>query len=98
MLSGSLGIVVGGPDLSGRSNLGEAGRSWASCLPSPLSSPLTERTKVSVSQLSFLLKQEDRAQNMMLIEEGKDEKRDVGRLCSGEVQRSRSIMPFMPCL
>jgi hypothetical protein len=26
---GSLGIVIDGPDLSGRSNLGEAGQSWA---------------------------------------------------------------------
>lgn len=34
----------------------------------------------------------------MFIEEGKDEKWDVGRLCFGEVQRSRGIMPFMPRL
>lgn len=34
----------------------------------------------------------------MLIEEGKGEKWDVGRLCSGEVQRSWSRLPFMPCL
>ena len=40
---GSLGIVITGPDLSGHSNLGEAGRSWAIDLPIPLSSPLTEK-------------------------------------------------------
>jgi hypothetical protein len=40
MPSGSLGIVIAGPDLSGRSNLREAGRSWVIDLPSPLSSPL----------------------------------------------------------
>jgi len=35
---------------------------------------------------------------MMLIEEGKGEKWDAGRLRSGEVQRSWSIVPFMPRL
>jgi len=38
---GSPGIVVAGPDLSGRSNLREAGRSWATGLPYQLSSPST---------------------------------------------------------
>ncbi|MCD6391566.1 MAG: hypothetical protein J7L92_06225 [Dehalococcoidia bacterium] len=33
MPSGSLGIVVASPDLSGRGNLREAGRSWATGLP-----------------------------------------------------------------
>jgi len=37
---GSLGIIIAGPDLSGRSNLGEAGRSRVIDLPIPLSSPL----------------------------------------------------------
>lgn len=35
---------------------------------------------------------------MMLIEEEKVKNWDVGRLCSGEVQRSWSIVPFMPRL
>jgi len=35
---------------------------------------------------------------MVLIEEGKGKKWDVGRLCSGEIQRSWSIVPFMPRL
>jgi len=39
MPSGSLGIVIAGPDLSGRSNLREDGRSWAIELPYQLSSP-----------------------------------------------------------
>ena len=37
---GSLGVFVAGPDLSGRSNLREAGRSRAIDLTIPLSSPL----------------------------------------------------------
>lgn len=38
---GSLGIVIAGPDLSGRSNLREAGRSWVIDLPISTLPPLT---------------------------------------------------------